>query len=82
LCAVLAGCATDGAVIHEAPTNVVEKQVRVPCVDAVKIPAVPAKPHAKPDADEKQESAAIAAYVVAFEEYAELADGLLRACSK
>jgi len=82
LCLALAGCATDSAVIREAPTVVVHDEVRKPCIDRDKVPVLPVKPAPQKDADEKQENAAVAAYVIALEAFAVPAYGLLLSCSK
>ena len=78
---LLTACAADTQLVSSAPSVTVQVPVLVPCVDAADIPAVPVLTPL-PQAGLTQRLAALLADLKLFENYAEKADVLLRACVK
>lgn len=79
---LLTACATDAALVKEAPPpSEIKVVIRIPCVKPEDIPRVP--PTAMPkNGDIKQKAAGATSDVLALEDYALRADALLQACAR
>jgi hypothetical protein len=89
LCAIVltAGCASTpekpAPMLTQVKVERVEIPVRMPCVAAADVPAVPkVTPIDAAKADTRQLAAAVAADLLALDVYAARVDAILRSCSK
>lgn len=80
---LLTACATtDVPLVKEAPPpNEVKVIIRTSCVKPEDIPPIPSTAMPR-DGDIKQKAAGATADVLAFEEYAQRADALLKSCAR
>ena len=78
---LMTGCATDQALVSQAPVSVVKVPVTVPCVSTDQIPKVPTT-YMDPKAGTLQKAAQAALDLHEFEDYAATADALLQGCAK
>jgi hypothetical protein len=82
LCAALAACATTEPPRTSTITNTVKVEVPVPCLAAADIPPLPVTTPLAPGATHRQKDAALASDLQAMDDYAAIADPLLRKCAK